>query len=134
MRSTDLLKRLDLNPQTLTHTKQLTTMQTYYYVLASQRFLMEEEPLEEVLKERTRHYQEQEKEIDFWLVPQPAFLEAPEMAEIKAQCPQPAAAIISTNSQFITWLKLRLEFVITGEFQAPSETIANPLASLAVAS
>ena len=61
---------------------------------------------------------------------QPAFLESPEMSEVKAQCPKPAAAIISTNSQFITWLKLRLEYVITGEFQAPSQTISDPLASL----
>lgn len=106
-------------------------MQTYYYVLASQRFLLEEEPLEEVLRERTRHYHEQEKEIDFWLVKQPAFLEAPEMAKVKQECPQPSAAVVSTNSQFITWLKLRLEFVKTGEFQAPSATIPEPLASLA---
>jgi len=106
-------------------------MQTYYYALASKRFLTEEEPLAEVLKERTRHYQEQEKEIDFWLVNQPAFLNAPEMATIKAKCPQPATAIISTNPQFIVWLKLRLEYVITGEFQAPSATISEPLASLA---
>ncbi len=106
-------------------------MQTYYYVLASQRFLLEEEPIEEVLKERHRYYQEQEKEIDFWLVKQPAFLEAPEIAKIKAQCPQPAVAIISTNPQFITWLKLRLEYVITGEFTAPSDTIPDALASLA---
>ena len=56
-------------------------MQTYYYVLASQSFLIEEEPIEEVLRERTRNYHEQEKEIDFWLVKQPAFLEAPEMLE-----------------------------------------------------
>jgi hypothetical protein len=105
-------------------------MQTYYFVLASQKFLFEEEPIEEVLKERTRYYQEQEKEIDFWAVKQPAFLEAPEMAEFKARCPQPAAAIISTNPQFITWLKLRLEYVATGEFQAPSDTIPQPLASL----
>jgi hypothetical protein len=109
-------------------------MQTYYYVLTSQRFLLQEEPIEEVLKERTRHYHEQEKEIDFWLVKQPAFLEAPEMAEIKAKCPQPSAAIISTNQQFITWLKLRLEYVITGEFQAPSQTIPDPIASLATVS
>ena len=95
-------------------------METYYYVLASQRFLLEE-PLEEVLKERTRYDHEQEKEIDVWWVLQPAFLEAPEMAEVKDLCPQPAAAIISTNSKFITWLKLRLEYVITGEFQANSE-------------
>ncbi len=105
-------------------------MKTYYYVLASQRFLIEEEPLEEVLRERTRYYHEQEKEIDFWLLQQPAFLEAPEMAQIKAKCPQPAAAIISTNPEFITWLKLRLEFVVKGEFQSPSDTIPNPLASL----
>ena len=106
-------------------------MQTYYYVLASQHFLTEEEPISEVLKERTRHYHEREKEIDFWLVKQPAFLEAPEMAQIKQECPQPAVAIISTNPQFVTWLKLRLEFVITGEFKAPSETIPDPIASLA---
>lgn len=105
-------------------------MQTYYYVLASQRFLLEEEPLDEVLKERTRYYNEQEKEIDFWLVKQPAYLEAPEMAEVKAECPRPSVAIISTNPQFITWLKLRLEHVITGEFQSPSDTIPDALASL----
>ncbi|HEY9671163.1 MAG TPA: MgPME-cyclase complex family protein [Waterburya sp.] len=106
-------------------------MKTYYYVLASQRFLLEEEPLEEVLKERTRNYHEQEKEIDFWLVKQPAFLESPQMAQVKQECPQPSAAIISTNQQFITWLKLRLEFVKIGEFQAPSAEIPEPLASLA---
>lgn len=105
-------------------------MQTYYYVLASQRFLLEEEPLDEVLKERTREYHEKEKEIDFWLVKQPAFLEAPQMQEIKTKCPQPAAAIISTNPTFVTWLKLRLEFVHQGEFQAPSDSIPAPLASL----
>lgn len=105
-------------------------MQTYYYVLASQRFLLEEEPLDEVLKERTRHYHEQEKAIDFWLVKQPAFLEAPEMAKHKAECPQPSVALISTNPEFITWLKLRLEFVLTGEFTAPSDTIPDALASL----
>lgn len=106
-------------------------MQTYYYALASQKFLLEEEPTDEVLRERTRNYQDQGKEIDFWLVKQPAFLEAPEMAAIAAKCPKPAAAIISTNEQFITWLKLRLEYVATGEFQAPSATIPEPLASLA---
>lgn len=108
-------------------------MQTYYFVLASQRFL-DGESLDEVLKERIRYYQEQEKEIDFWLVPQPAFLDAPEMAALKAQCPQPASALISTNPRFISWLKLRLEFVITGDFQAPSETIPHPIATLAPAS
>jgi hypothetical protein len=106
-------------------------MTTYHYVLASQKFLLEEEPFEEVLRERTRHYQEKEKEIDFWLVKQPAFLQAPQMAEVKAKCPQPAIAVISTDPQFITWLKLRLEYVLTGQFEAPSESIPDPLASVA---
>ncbi len=108
-------------------------MSTYYYLLASQRFLLEEEDLDEVFKERTRNYQEQEKQIDFWLVKQPAFLETPTMAQVKAKCPQPAAAIVSTDPKFITWLKLRLEYVLTGEFQAPSETIPDALASLQLA-
>lgn len=105
-------------------------MTTYYYVLASKRFLIEEEPLEEVLKERTRDYKAKNKEIDFWLIQQPAFLDAPEFSTAKAKCPQPAAAIVSTNEQFITWLKLRLEYVLTGQFDAPSPSISDPLASL----
>lgn len=107
-----------------------TATQTYYYLVASQKFLLEEEPLDEVLRERTRHYQEQEKAIDFWLVKQPAFLEAPALAEVKARCPQPAAAIVSTDKTLITWLKLRMEFVLTGEFRVPTPGITDPLASL----
>lgn len=105
-------------------------MTTYYYVLASQKFLLEEEPFDEVLRERKRYYQERKKEIDFWLVKQPAFLEAPEFAEIKGKCPQPAAAMVTTDENFANWLKLRLEFVVVGNFQAPSESIPNPIASL----
>lgn len=106
-------------------------MSTYHFCLASRRFLLEEEPFAEVLKERTRNYHEREKEIDFWLVEQPAFLEAPEFAEFKSKCPQPAVAVISTDPKFITWLRLRLEYVLTGQFDAPSESIPEPLKSLA---
>lgn len=108
-------------------------MKTYYYLVASHKFLREEEALDEVFSERTRNYHEQEKEIDFWMIDQPAFLDAPELAKIKAKCPQPATAIVSTNQQFITWLKLRLEFVLVGEFPAPSASIPDPLASLVLA-
>jgi hypothetical protein len=106
-------------------------MTTYYYLVASEKFLTSgEENLHEVLEERVRHYQDNNKEIDFWFIKQPAFLEAPEFKEIKQQCPQPSAAIISLNKQWMTFLKLRLEYVITGEFEAPSATIPDPLASL----
>ncbi len=107
-------------------------MKTYYYLVASEKFLSSNnENLHEVLKEKTRDYEEKRKEIDFWLIKQPAFLEAPEFKEVKAKCPQPAAAVISLEKQWITFLKLRLEYVLTGEFSAPSENIPNPLASLA---
>ncbi|ELS02665.1 Protein of unknown function (DUF2488) [Xenococcus sp. PCC 7305] len=105
-------------------------MTTYHYVLASQKFLFEEEPFEEVIEERVRNYKEQNKEIDFWVIKQPAFLEAPEFSQIKAKCPQPSAAVISTNKQLITWLKLRLEYVFVGSFEAPSDNIPDALASL----
>jgi len=99
-------------------------MTTYYFVTASDRFLFLEEPTDEVIKERIRNYQENEKEIDFWVVKEPAFLSLPGLEGIKAQVPTPAAAIVSTNKSFITWLKLRLEFVITGEFEASDVTSA----------
>ena len=108
----------------------LDAMQTYYYLLASQKFLLEDEPLDEVLRERRRHYQEQEKAIDFWLVKQPAFLESEGFGDVKSRCPQPAAAVISTDKTLITWLKLRLEYVLIGEFKAPTATLPDPLASL----
>jgi len=106
-------------------------MSTYHFVAASEAFLCEEEPLEEVLRERVRHYGEQGKEIDFWLVRRPAFLEAPELAATLSAVPRPAAAVISTDETFITFLKLRLEFVARGRFESPSAAIADPLASLA---
>ena len=105
-------------------------MTTYHFVAASERFLCEEEPLEEVLRERVRNYGETGKEIDFWLVRRPAFLEAPELASQVASVPRPAAAVVSTDEKFITFLKLRLEFVATGHFQAPSASIADPLAGI----
>jgi len=108
-------------------------MTTYYYVAASQKFLLEEEPFEEVIEERIRNYREQNKEIDFWFIKQPSFLEAPEMADTKAKIPQPCAAVVTTSKQLATWLDLRLEYVATGKFEAPCETIPEPLATLEVA-
>ncbi|MFM7237776.1 MAG: MgPME-cyclase complex family protein [Cyanobium sp.] len=105
-------------------------MSTYHFIAASEAFLTVEEPLEEVLRERTRNYQETGKPIDFWLVRHPAFLETPELAAVFRGVPRPAAAVVSTDETFITFMKLRLEFVLRGQFEAPSVTIPDPLASL----
>jgi len=104
-------------------------MTTYHFVAASERFLSEEEPLEEVLKERRRHYAEEGREIDFWLVRRPAFLDSPELSVVKKEVPEPSAAVVSTDATFITFMKLRLEFVLEGRFEAPSDSIPDPLAS-----
>ena len=105
------------------------TMVTYYFVAASERFLTEEEPLEEVLRERARDYSEKGKTIDFWLVRQPRFLECDELADQTKAVPRPAAAVISTDSTFIDFMKLRLEYVLKGSFNAPSAAVPDPLAS-----
>ena len=102
-------------------------MTTYHFVAASERFLTVEEPLEEVLRERQRNYAETGKTIDFWLVKQPAFLSSPELAELKATIPQPAAAVVSTDPTFITFLKLRLEYVAVGTLKHRPQGFPMPL-------
>ena len=102
-------------------------MDKYYFVAASEKFLTIEEPLEEILKERRRNYKENNKEIDFWLLKKPLFLKSKEFVDLYKKIPIPQAAVISTDKKFITFLKLRLEFVASGEFEGPSDDINDPL-------
>ena len=103
-------------------------MTRYFFVAASEKFLTFEEPLEEILKERKRNYRENNKEVDFWLLIKPMFLKAKEFQELDKKIPKPNAAVISTDKKFITFLKLRLEFVAYGEFELPNQDIPDPLA------
>ena len=101
-------------------------MTKYFFVAASEKFLTVEEPLEEILKERMRNYKENNKEIDFWLLINPSFLQTTKFADLKAKIPSPPAAVLSTDKKFITFLKLRLEFVAVGEFEFPNAEITDP--------
>ena len=101
-------------------------MTTYFFIAASQKFLTIEEPLEEILKERIRNYKENNKEIDFWLLKNPSFLKANQFIDLNSKIPSPPAAVISTDKKFITFLKLRLEFVVVGEFECPNAEITDP--------
>ena len=101
-------------------------MTTYFFIAASEKFLTVEEPIAEILKERMRNYKENNKEIDFWLLKNPSFLQIPQFVELKAKIPSPPAAILSTDKKFITFLKLRLEFVAVGEFECPHAEITDP--------
>lgn len=107
-------------------------MTTYYFAIASQDFLLKEEPVEEVLRERINHYKNISKVVDFWLLIDPKFIDSPEMSILKTQLIKPSAAIISYNPRFINWLKLRLGFVRTGKFNAPSNTIKDPLINIQI--
>ena len=102
-------------------------MKTYFFVAASEKFLTVEEPLEEILKERVRNYKENNKEIDFWLLKNPSFLKASKFAVLSSKIPNTPAAVVSTDKKFITFLKLRLEFVAKGEFECPCKEITDPL-------
>jgi len=102
-------------------------MTTYFFVAASEKFLTVEEPLEEILRERERNYKENNKEIDFWLLKNPSFLKASQFVDLTAKIPTPPAVVLSSDKKFITFLKLRLEFVAVGEFECPSAEITDPL-------
>ena len=101
-------------------------MTKYFFVAASERFLTIEEPLAEILKERERNYKENNKEIDFWLLKNPSFLQTTQFADLKAKIPSTPAVVLSTDKKFITFLKLRLEFVAVGEFECPNAEIIDP--------
>ena len=101
-------------------------MTTYFFVAASEKFLTVEEPIEEILKERMRNYKENNKEIDFWLLKNPSFLQATQFSDLRSKIPTPTAAVLSTDKKFITFLKLRLEFVAVGEFEFPNAEITDP--------
>ena len=101
-------------------------MTKYFFVAASEKFLIVEEPIEEILKERIRNYEENNKEIDIWLLKNPSFLQTTQFVDLKAKIPSPPAAILSTDKKFITFLKLRLEFVAVGEFEFPNAEITDP--------
>nr|QCI04102.1 hypothetical protein [Antithamnionella ternifolia] len=92
----------------------------YYFALASQDFLVNEEPLEEVLRERKNYYHSIAKEIDFWFVLEPNFINSATFYSKSTTLPKKCAAIISLDKQFIEWLKLRIGFVSIGTFQSKS--------------
>nr|YP_009244142.1 hypothetical protein Gele_134 [Gelidium elegans]AMK96384.1 hypothetical protein Gele_134 [Gelidium elegans] len=91
-------------------------MYNYYFALASVNFLTNEEPVEEILRERTNYYNSINKDIDFWLIRNPDFIKSNII--LNQQQAVPYAAIISLDKDFIQWLKLRLIFVMIGEFKS----------------
>nr|WDA99044.1 hypothetical protein GRSY_039 [Gronococcus sybilensis] len=101
-------------------------MTNYYFAIASTKFLVEEEPLEEILRERTQYYLDHNKNIDFWVVNDPKFIYRDEFQNLFYKIPKPFTAIISTDKSFIHWIQLRVAYVKIGSFQRP-EAQANDI-------
>ncbi|XP_052200304.1 uncharacterized protein LOC127806808 isoform X2 [Diospyros lotus] len=91
----------------------------YYFVVANAKFMLdEEEHFKELMYERLRYYGERNKEQDFWLVIEPKFLD--KFPNIINRLKRPAVALVSTNGPWITFMKLRLDRVLTESHEADS--------------
>ena len=77
----------------------------------------------EQLREKRRHYMELGKEIDFFIVPEPAFVYA--NPNEYANVGKPCAALISSDETWITFMKLRIDKVRLVELGqcAPEEAL-----------
>ncbi|OEL16481.1 hypothetical protein BAE44_0022499 [Dichanthelium oligosanthes] len=99
---------------------------TYYFLVANAKFMLdEEEHFQEQLAEKLRNYAERDKERDFWLVVEPKFLD--KFPNITKRLKRPAAALVSTDGHWITFMKLRLDRVLQDHFDA--ESVEEALAS-----
>lgn len=92
----------------------------YYFLIASKDFLLYQEPVEEVLRERMRHYVSIKKNIDFCFTTKLDFLDHTNLIYLKKQLIIPSAAIVSLNPNFINWLKLRIQYGVKGSFVSSS--------------
>lgn len=91
----------------------------YYFVVANAKFMLdEEEHFNEQMFERLRLFGERNMEQDFWLVIEPKFLD--NFPNITNRLRRPAVALVSTNGTWITFMKLRLDRVLEGSFEAES--------------
>ncbi|KAJ9145787.1 hypothetical protein P3X46_028126 [Hevea brasiliensis] len=98
----------------------------YYFAVANAKFMLdEEEHFKELLFERLRNYGERNKELDFWLVIEPKFLD--KFPNINKRLKRPAVALVSTNGPWITFMKLRLDRVLSDSYEA--DTLEEALAS-----
>lgn len=70
---------------------------------------VQNEALAEQLRELRRYYEEQNREIDFFFVCEPEWLNKfPEAKAVR----KPAVALVSTDKTWITFMKLRLDRVL----------------------
>lgn len=99
----------------------------YYFIIGSENFLLKEEPLEEVLRERFQYCLREKKLMNFWLLKSPQFIKNLSLQSIEQKVPDLPISLISTNDAFVRWLKLRYHHVGIGIFIPNLVKVINPL-------
>lgn len=70
-------------------------------MVANAKFMLdEEEHFQEQMYEKLRMYGERNKEVDFWLVIEPKFLD--KFPNVTKRLKRPAVALVSTDANWIT--------------------------------
>nr|YP_009396726.1 hypothetical protein [Ophidocladus simpliciusculus]ARW65912.1 hypothetical protein [Ophidocladus simpliciusculus] len=95
-------------------------MYHYYFAIASENFFLDQEPIEEILRERIQYYVNNNREIDFWFVLNSTSINIIQNDNSYFDMSDSLAAIVSLDKQFIQWLKLRVSFVQIGSFKSES--------------
>ena len=103
----------------------------YYYLIMSQKEMIQNQVLEEILRERANYYFAKQKSLDFWVTLSPLFLEDLNLHEkilktnfYKQQKSSISstsdfnfyASLISLDKDFINWIQLRFNSKIVQYF------------------
>ena len=96
----------------------------YFYIAMSQQDLLKNQVIEEIIRERNNYFINRENPLNFWIIMSPFFLETNEIfskikktnffklkkKEILYEDKFYTGLILSTDVEYINWLKLRLGY------------------------
>ena len=100
----------------------------YYYLLMSQKDLVENQVIEEIFREKANFYFDQNRQTDFWILMAPKFIKEKKLLDkirksrfYKQQKSNISCfsldtekeffvALVSTNKDFIKWVSLRIGY------------------------
>jgi hypothetical protein len=100
----------------------------YYFILMSQKDFLENQVIEEILRERANYYVTKEKLKDFWIVNSPNFINLPEIrnkinsskfykqkvniitTQLNSSSYEFYSALVTSDYEFIKWIQLRLGY------------------------
>jgi hypothetical protein len=104
---------------------------TYYYLVMSQKDFLQNQVLEEILREKASYYNTRKKNLDYWVLVSPKFLFSNEIhnkikktifykqkinnilvknSESEEKNYEFYISLISVDKQFMEWIKLRLGY------------------------